>query len=160
VEFEDSKEEQLLRLWLIASLYTRVEQLSEITGDLEIDTEDLDEVFLINQDVRNETIAEQWLKIFRINMHPDKKNPPKQTFKTAETLILDSLFLPEQKKQFKFLVDKILVLEDEKELKDFMTLFQEYLEMQDYLLLWMAESRRHDIADKITKEKNNREGEL
>jgi len=148
---------RILRLLQIASLYNRLEQLGEITDD--VDTDGLDEVFIINQDVSNGAIAEQWIKIFRINAYLDTKNSQKQNPVAAEAVIIDKLHL-EQKKLFKSFMKQILSLEDDRGLKDFMTFFRKNPEMQNAMLEWMVLNRRRDIAEKILGEKNNNEGEL
>jgi len=133
-----------LRLYQIASYYTRMEQIAEISGKAYLDTRALDNTFFYNQDFSFKTSRRMWEGLYR--QIPEK---PKVTEK-ASALKAEQILNKEMTENEARLLNKFIKLQcayeaDEGNLEKADIFVEENPDVQPLAEKWMALTLQRDI---------------
>ncbi|MCK4826696.1 hypothetical protein KA005_63755 [bacterium] len=138
-----------VELFQIASYYTRMEQLAEIKGE-PLDTRDLDETFIFNQDFSLKTSLRVWNSLYRhIPQRPSKVMREKASTLTPENILGEEMSESEARLLNKFIKSLCAYDTDEGDLEKAISIAEKNPEIQPFVKKWMAFSLRRDI--KISK---------
>lgn len=136
-----------LRLHQIASFYTRMEQIAEISGEVYPDTRALDNTFFLNQDFSFGTSCRMWQGLYR--QIPEK--PSKVTDKKASELKAEQILGEEMTDGEVRLLNKFINLMADGDTEKAIIFVEENPGIQSLAEKWMALSLRRDI--RISREK-------
>lgn len=83
--YQGQTEQNNFRLKVIASFYSRKEQVDDINGESPLKTHGLDDLFIVNRDVSFTTVFRKWLEVFFPGIYEDaKKSEADVRLKTAD----------------------------------------------------------------------------
>ena len=141
------------QLHQIASFYTRMEQIAEISGEVYPDTRDLDNTFFFRQDFSFKTMRRMWCGLYR--QVPEKL--PKVTDGNASKLKAEQILGEKMTEDEAKLVSKIIKLLRSEKVSDWEkadALVEENPDIQPLVEEWMVLGLRRDI--KISKEEGEK----
>ena len=135
-----------IRLHQIASFYTRIEQIAEISRETYLDTRVLDNTFIFNQDFSPETSIRLWMDLYlHIPALPSKVTDSPPPGEKAEQILGKNVAAEDVKLLNEFIENMNAYEAGVGDLEKAISLVHENPNIQPLVEKWMALSLRRDI---------------
>jgi hypothetical protein len=154
---KDAKGIDLTKLYIIASIYSRREQLSEIDKKPYADTSDLDKIFILNKDVlQSQTILKVWNNEYSPSRNDEVKVPDENKPEDTIEAITGKIDALQKKRCNEFLNLLTESLYFKRPVKDAMNFIQyDHPEIEPFALKIVAFILRKDLSERYETIKKN-----